>query len=300
MLQISTSRRWRRLLCGAGACIAFGMTHAAVNDILPGDYFPLAQGTSTLALYLYDREGHGPYVNGSMPLRGRLDTQIVALRLSHFFDLGGMPLSLVAVLPWASAETSPAPLAAALGRRASGMGDIRLGATRWLLADRARGDYLAVSALVSLPTGEYEDRQAVSIGENRSKFTLNFGWIKTLSPLYVVELIPEVAWYGTNDDYLGGNRLEQKPSVALTGHLRYRATPHWQFHVGGQWNAGGETRVNGVDRNDAPETTRLMLGTTYVSDDRKNQWILRFANDVKTNNGFETRQEILLRYLRLF
>lgn len=281
------------------ACLAC-QADAAVNDVLPGDFFPLAAGTSTLATYLYDRKSEGPYVKGHVPLDGQLDTRIVALRVGHFFEVGGQPLSLIAVVPWADASVAPAPLAAALGREARGMGDLRLGATQWLLTDRERGDYLAVSAMVSLPTGDYERDQIISIGEHRTKLTLSLGWLKNLSGQFALELTPELAWYGDNDHYLGNHTLSQQSTFALTGYLRYRATPNWQFHVGGQINRGGATRIDDVGQDNAPDNARLMLGTTFTTNDRKHQWIVRAAGDTSIENGFKNNSELLVRYLWMF
>ncbi|MDP1525847.1 MAG: hypothetical protein Q8M20_08560 [Rhodocyclaceae bacterium] len=39
------------------------------------------------------------------------------------------------------------------------------------------------------------------------------------------------------------------------------------------------------------------MGTTFTSDNRKHQWIVRLARDVNVQNGFKTDSELLLRYL---
>jgi len=287
-------------MLGTLVTLGVGNAAAAVNDVAPGDYFPLAKGTTTLAVYAYKRATSGPYVNGRKTLDGEVDMQILALRAGHFFELGGHPLSVIAVLPWARAEVAPATLAGMLGKEASGMGDLRLGATSWLMADREQGRYLGLSALVNVPTGDYDHRQVANIGENRSKLTLSLGWIQPLTKSLVFELTPEVAWYGDNDDYVGNTRLTQRHSLALTSYLRYRATPNWQFHVGAQGNHGGATRINGVDQNNAPDNPRVMLGTTFNSDNRKHQWIVRLARDTRMQNGFKTDRELLVRYLWMY
>lgn len=273
---------------------------AAVNDVLPGDFFPLATGTSTFAAYAYDRHSTGPYAQGQKKLDGELDTQLIALRFGHFFEFSGKPLSLIALLPWARVTIAPSGLTRLLGEETSGVGDLRLGATQWLVTEREQGRYLAISGMLSLPTGNYERSQVVSIGENRTKLTLSLGWIEPLGNSWVFEMTPELAWYGSNDRYLGNHTLVQKSTFALTGYLRYRATPNWQFHVGEQINRGGATSLDGVDRGDAPDNPRLMLGMTFVSDDRKHQWIVRAARDTAIENGFKNNSELLLRYLRIF
>ena len=134
-----------------------------------------------------------------------------------------------------------------------------------------------ITGLVTFPTGEYDRNQLLNIGENRYKTTLSLGWIEPLSKTWVFELTPEIAWYGDNRDYAGKQKLEQKPSYALTSYLRYRANTNWQFHLGGQINAGGETAVDDVDQNNAAENPRAMLGATFTRESRKHQWIARIT-----------------------
>jgi len=282
----------------AFACSTSGF--AAVNDVLPADYFPLSKGTSTLAVYAYDRKATGYYVQGKKQLDGNLGTQILALRVGRFFEIAGKPVSVIAVLPWAKADIEPAALATMFGKNASGTGDLRLGITDWLLSNSSSGQYLAITAMASLPTGDYERRQPLNIGENRYKGTFSLGWIQPLNNSLKLELTPEIAWFGDNTDYAGGTRFKQKASYALTGYLRYRATQNWQFHAGYQLNYGGDTLINGIDQNNPPDNTIMMLGTTYQSDDRRNQWIVRLARNINIKNGFNTDAELLVRYLRMY
>lgn len=273
---------------------------AAVNDVLPGDYFPLTTGKSSLAVYAFDRQSTGPYSKGAKLLNGNLNTQIAVLRGAHFIMLGDTPIALTAVLPWSQNSVGPAPLAGLLGKEATGTGDLRIGATSWLVANRQSGEYVGVTGMLFMPTGAYNNRQALNTGENRYKFTLNAGWIRPLSNSLILEALPELVWYGDNTDYVGGKTLAQKTSRSLTSYLRYRLNPNWQFHLGAQINRGGETQLNGIGQNNAPDNTRAMLGTTYLTDDKTHQWIFRVAKDTVIRNGFMTKSEVMLRYQNMF
>lgn len=275
-------------------------TYAAINDVLPADYFPLAAGTTSVATYLYDRQLVGPYSKGLRVLDGTVDTQIAVLRAVHFLSVADKPVSLIAVLPWSQSSVGPAMLAGAIGREARGLGDFRFGATGWLLANRESGEYFAVTGLLFLPTGDYNRQQTLNVGENRYKVTLNAGWIRPITQAFIFEVIPEAAWFGVNSDYVGGRSLSQKPAYALTSYLRFRASPNWQFYTGAQINQGGETQINGIDQNNAPDNKRMMLGTSYLTDDKKNQWQIRLARDTSVKNGFKMGSEVMLRYLNMF
>jgi hypothetical protein len=290
----------RRHLIGSSLLILGLSANAAVNDVLPADFFPLATGTTTFAIYAYDRQLSGPYSRGKKLLDGNLSSQVIALRAGHFIEVAGMPVSLVTVLPWSQNSVGPAPLARALGDEARGLGDLRFGATGWLVANRESGEYLGVTGLLFLPTGDYERRQVLNVGENRYKFTLNAGWVRPLGAGFIFELLPEIAWFGDNTEFAGGRSLSQKTAYALSSYLRYRASSNWQFHLGGQINRGGETQINAVDQHNAPDNSRAMLGTTYLTDDKSHQFIFRVARDVEVKNGFKTDSEFILRYLKMF
>jgi len=272
---------------------------AAVNDVMPGDYFPLQPGQTTLTVYAYDREFRGPYAGGRQTFDGRIDSTVLALRAAQGFQVGDTTFAGVAVLPWSDSRVAPAPLATALGEKAKGMSDLRLGLTAWLINDKSTANYLGISGMLIAPTGEYDARQVLNPGENRWRYVLSAGWQKDITPRFLVELSPEIAFYGDNDNYTGNRRLEQRTSHALTGYLRWRVSPAWHVHVGGQINRGGATRINGVDQRNPANNERGMAGMSWFLPD-KQQIILRFARDTEIDNGFRTDREILLRYQKGF
>lgn len=268
---------------------------AAVNDIFPGDYFPLAPDTTSVSLYAFDRDQAGPYANAAKLADGELDSRILTLRLARTAQVAGHTVSSVLVLPWFRSTASPAPLSTYLGAPAEGLADLRLGAAVWLINDRPTAHYLALNAFVIAPTGEYHADKLLNAGENRWKLVLGGGWQKDLTPKWLVELSPELAFYGDNDAYDGHKRLSQRPSYALTGYLRHRATPTWHVFLGGQINAGGETELDGVDRNDPAGNRRIMAGMTWFLPGQQ-QIILRGARETSIDNGFRTERELALRY----
>ncbi len=197
-------------------------SQAAINDVLPGDCFPLPPGQTTLAVYAFDRKLNGPYVDGHKLLDGEIDSQVLSLRAAHLFQVGSTTLAGMAVIPWSNSLVTPAPLATALGRKVKGVGDLRLGLPTWLINDITSANYLGVSGTFVAPTGDYNARQPLNPDENRWRFTLSAGWQKGITPEFLIELSPEIAWYGVNDDYVGNRKFEQRTSYALTGYLRWR------------------------------------------------------------------------------
>ena len=279
--------------------LAHQSTHAAVNDILPSDFYPLSPGTTTLSLYAFDRAYVGPYAHGNKLLDGHLDNSAYVLRAVRGVQVCDTTVGLVAVLPWSHTETSPEPLPTLLGQASEGFSDLRLGATAWLINDKANANYLALSGMVIAPTGKYDKTQILNPGENRWRYILFGGWQKDITPSVLFELSPELALYGDNDDYAANHTLEQRPSYALTGYLRWRTAPRWHLFVGGQLNRGGETRIDGVDQNNPANNRRVMAGVTWFLPE-KQQLILRVARDTYIDNGFKLNRELVIRYQKSF
>ncbi|QIK37387.1 transporter [Caldichromatium japonicum] len=227
---------------------------AAVNEVLPGDYFPLAPGTTALALYAIDRAQSRPYRDGERLAAGRLDTQALALRLAL---------------------------------------------TGWLINDKASANYLGLSAMLIAPTGDYDPLHRLNSGENRWRFVFLGGWQKDLNPRLLLELVPEIAWYGDNPDHAGGLGLRQEPSLALTGYLRWRITSAWHLHLGGQINRGGATRIGGVEQGDASDNTRALAGITCFLPEQQ-QLLLRLGWNLEIEDGLRTQRELILRYQENF
>ncbi len=148
---------------------------AATNDIFPGDYYPSAPGDKIVSLYAFHRVSEGPYAKGHMSADGEISGQIFAVRGVNTFELGGMTASAVAVLTGADLVASPSTLSNAIGRRTSGLGDLRLGLTIWPINDRQGANYLGLSTMIIAPTGAYDSRQPLNYAENRWRLVLSGG-----------------------------------------------------------------------------------------------------------------------------
>lgn len=295
-----TATRPLRFFCAAWLLLVSNSSYGAVNDIFPTDAVALPDGTVNMALYAAHRKQAGPYLRGEKLLNGEIDIDIAAVRLSRHLHLNdSFSLAPIAVLSWSRSETSPQSLSNLIGHQANGLGDLRLGGALWFLRDPKNLRYASVNLLATLPTGSYDKNQALNIGENRWKWVLGGGLLWSLSDHWVVDIAPEIAWYGDNDTYVGQRKLSQDMSAALTGYLRYRVTPKFHLMAGGQVNRGGATAINGVSQHNAPDNTRLSFGLFYLTDD-KQQWQLRYSRDIDIDAGFRTAGELTLRYSILY
>ncbi len=110
---------------------------------------------------------------------------------------------------------------------------------------------------VGLPLGEYKDDKLLNLGENRFVFRPQLGFVHTRGH-WSYELTGSVFLFTDNDDFFGDNKREQDPLYALQTHLVYLAPRHWWVSVGAARDWGGETKINGENKND--ERRDLLYG----------------------------------------
>lgn len=282
------------LLCGAVSA------RAAVNDVMPTDYFAPEPGSVTLSLYGYHRQLDGPYRNGVARTDGGGNANTLALRASYAFTLAQRP-SAFFVVDGTTHASAAGTLPALHGSHASGRVDARLGLVHWLVADAAETRYVAATAMAILPTGDYDRRQLLNTGENRRRYVAMLGITQGLGS-WVAEGALEAAWYGRNDAYptaSGPAPLEQQGTQAATLYLRYRSVPEWQPFVGAQMNRGGRTSIAGGDYANAQASQRAMIGVMWRPR-RLTQVQLRYTRDTGVETGWATHPEVALRLQQSF
>jgi hypothetical protein len=101
-----------------------------------------------------------------------------------------------------------------------------------------------------VPIGEYDDDQALNIGQNRWYGRLGMPIIWQLGPWVpgrrtTLEFLPAVWLFGDNDDYVG-QTLETDPMFQLDAHLTRDLTEHLWASLDGAWFTGGKASINGV------------------------------------------------------
>jgi len=293
-----SSIRARAVLVAVICCSAWTVLAAQV-DILPGDYVALPPGNFAVTGYLFQRDVVGPYVGGTQVGTARIRADVAAVRVNGYREIAGMTWAWSVTPLWSTAHLAAGTLPAAFGRDAGGSGDMRLAATLWPVADAQRGEYLGLSVAWFQPSGNYSNRRILNIGENRSKLVLLAGWSTALTQSLRLELIPELAFFGDNSDYLVGRLRKQDETLAVTGYLRWRAAPQWDVFAGAQANGGGETSINGVRQNDVARNNRLLLGVSRFFG-KAAVASLRYGRDVNIENGLRLDSEWMFRISRRF
>lgn len=279
---------------------AYAMTaDASLNDVMPSDFVALPAGHGVTTTYLYDRHQEGTWSKGQRQGNLVADSQIVGLRLSRFYEVGGITVSPVAVAGFTASDLS-GTLPSWVARHRSGFADVRFGLTGWFINDATNRHYLGLNLMTFWPSGRYENRELANAGENRRRHALTLGWIKGLGNAWTVELSPELGWYGAVDRSFPGNvKMLQSRTVSLTGYLRHRFTPSLEGFVGMQANEGGETTLNGIPQNNPIHGRRSYVGGTWTVSPG-NRLTLRYGEDDSVTTGVKTTHEIVARWVHWY
>lgn len=116
-----------------------------------------------------------------------------------------------------------------------------------------------VAVAVRLPLGEYMDDKLINLGENRWSFQGQLGAVHSSGP-WSFEATASLFVHTANDDFYGGNRLEQDPLYALQGHVVRSFDGGWWVSGGVAYGWAGEAEVNGVGKDD--DRRNLLYGVS--------------------------------------
>ena len=281
----STGNLRQLFLAGTASAALFMSTSASAIDVDAGDYQAAPPGTNLGLLYLQHAS------------RDVLNTDIGILRLVHFTEIGGMVADPQVLIPFGRLSGRDG----LAGESASGFGDVIFASTFWPQNDPDRGVWTGFTPYLYVPTGEYDRNNELNLGENRWKFNLQVAHVRRLSERFSIDLVGDVMIHGDNKDFgPTGQTMSQDPLYQAQGWLRYHLSPtsDLRFLVSHVW--GGETSVDGVDRDDRASTTKVGFGGSFFVGP-KTQIIAIAGRD--TSNQVDALKEdgrVNIRILRIF
>jgi hypothetical protein len=143
---------------------------------------------------------------------------------------------------------------------------------------------------VTAPLGQYFPERLINLGTNRWSFAPRLGASKFLGR-WLIEGYASAAFYTTNDDFYGGQTLQQDPFYDVQAHAVYgiRGADLWAAgSVGYGW--GGRSTIDGVPKSRI-ENVRIS-GVLRLPLARGHGLKLVYVNGLKTALGsdFDTFQ----------
>jgi hypothetical protein len=203
-------------------------------------------------------------IDTALPIDGlSLNANLYIARFARSFALDGRNSAVQILQPYADVEASFDNAQYFSGtKRNGGRGDTQLifahnffggpALTAQEFASWKPETFLSGAVTLITPTGDYDKKRIINIGANRwvTKPELAFG--TPIGPTWL-EVNTYVSLFGKNDDYIGDNKLEQKPLYAVETHYSYTLNRALWVGLDATYNTGGETKINGTDQDNKQE-----------------------------------------------
>ena len=189
----------------------------------------------------------------------------------HTFGLFGMASKVDVVVPWASGDWTGKVEGRDSSRSVSGLGDprVRLSVTfvgapalqRENFSGYRQETVVGASLQVIAPLGQYDPSKLINLGANRWTARALLGMSRALDS-WIVEGYLGTWVFGRNDDFFGGNTLDQKSLFTAKTHLiRLFDKGRWLAFDAG-YGLGGRTIVEGAAGDTRISTLRF--GVTFA------------------------------------
>ncbi|WP_019895175.1 transporter [Hydrogenovibrio halophilus] len=269
---------------------------AAVVEVLPGQFSPQTKPLTVLSLKTQFADYGGFYNSGQSSDSVALQDTELKVSLTHFNRFQGVPV--LGVLSAGGSETRREKPSKANNQ---GLDDIQVAGGFWPWVSQDRRHHLGLALAASLPTGQYDQDEAVNTGHNRYRFlgivnlklTLHPNWVWETYGMYERQTDSTDARYGSYD---GTNRYD--PSGSVTTYLSYKSDQHWQVYVGLEESLGGESTFeadNGAVKvtTDAQDDTRMSVGGRLPLS-RSTLLSLRYSQTVRMQTGYRQNAQWIL------
>ena len=279
---------------------------ALAQDLTPRTYWPAPKGTQLVVLG-YAHQTGDIVTDPSIPVTGvdsSIDSAVLAYQqtIELFGRTGNIQLEVPYVDGTTTGMVSDVP-----GRRdVAGIGDVAatltinlLGAPSMSAADfremrQSPRPILGASIKVLAPTGEYEADKLINIGTNRWAVRFQLGYIRPLTPKWLLEASMGAWFFEDNDDFLGETR-KQDPIGALNLHLVRRFSPGFWASLDVNYYVGGHTTVGDERKADLQRNSRLGFSLAYPFK-RRHAVKLGISEGLATESGGDFRT-ITLNYV---
>ena len=194
------------------------------------------------------------------------NTNIGALMYTRAISFGGNLGSVSVIVPGAKVDASLGNLPALQGE-SSGLGDITVMGVMSLIGAPAYdkeefASYVPETIVdlllaVTAPTGEYDKDKTINLGTNRWSLRVGAPIMHFFSAgpgnSTTLEVQPSVTFFTDNDDAL----LEQDPLYKLEAHVTHDFSMMFWGSVDAMYTAGGETTVNGIEKDNSQRSLGL-------------------------------------------
>jgi len=273
--------------------LLFMAAQAHAAEIEPRAYANTPVGVNFLiAGYLYSDGGLS--TAGSSPIKdAQLNIHSEALAYARSLDVWGKSGKFDIIMSYSELSGTAMVAGQTRERNVSGLNDPRFrfsvnfyGAPALSVQEFANYQQeliIGASVQVSAPLGQYDKDKLVNIGNNRWFIKPDVGISKAWGPLSL-EFSTGVYIYSKNEDFFGGNTLQEDPLYSTQAHITYSFGRGIWAALSFNYDYGGRTTINGVRQDDLEQNSRVAL--TLALPVNRNNSIKLYANTgIYTSTG---------------
>ncbi len=239
------------------------------QDMEPRAYSNAPIGTNFLGSGFTNSSG-GVSLDPSAPVTDvEADINITTLGISRFFSLQNRLANASIILPRVDADLSGNIGEEKRSINRTGLGDLRFRLAMNLIGSEPKTPEeftkysqktttVGISSVIVAPTGEYNPEYLINIGTNRWAFKPEIGVSHSINNWFM-EGTYGLWLYTDNDNFYGGKEREQKPINSFQLHTGYTFSPGLWLSADATYWSGGQTKVEGVEKNDTQSSSRYGL-----------------------------------------
>jgi len=245
---------------------------AAAQEFEPRTYSVTPPGLNFVGL-VYGHANGAVFMDPSLPVEDvDADIHLLVGRYVRTLEILGLPSKVKLVLPWTSGHWEGLLEDEFRVRDARGIGDARLvlemqfeGAEpsdEPFPAEKRSNTVWGARLQVITPTGDYDSTKLINLGSNRWGVIPEIGFGHPIGK-WSLEGAVGTWFFGDNNDFYNGRRLEQDPLLVAKFHAIRSIRPGfwWAFAAG--FGYGGRTTVDGVPRDTIQRNWRLAFMLAY-------------------------------------
>ena len=296
MLESSVVMKISRILCLAFLLIFADINHAQAIDLQPGEIRAPKPDYNLVQLSYQQTDRGDKYLHGDKQSGSpEVSASQLQVRLGRTFEVAEHPAIFYIQTPMGYVH----PDLVSKPEGDAGMGDTSMLLAFWPYANRETETYLAIGAYLTLPTGSYDNKRSFNVGQNRYSSALQLGLQTALSKqLHWMAALDAVKFGDNNEFGVQRKTLEQNALYTAQAGLRYDLNATYSIGATYFYTVGGETIVNGINRDDVTRLNRYQL--SGILNSSFGRITLQYGRDIDTENGYIEDSRWILRYTKLF
>ena len=248
----------------------FWISSSYAQDLEPRSLSSIPIG-GNFAIASYGYSTGNILVDNSLPIEN-LDAQLhnAVFAYAHSFKLFNKLAKFDAIIPYSFGTFTATVIDADSSTSRNGFADpllrlsvVLIGGQPLSIADFIKHEQnkfkLGAVFRLRLPLGQYDPTKFINLGANRWAFKLGIASSYTFFKKLTLELHANSWFFTENKEFFNGNTIRQKPLLSLQLHITYVFKPGVWIALSTGRSGLGETIVNGVEKNDLQQNSRIGL-----------------------------------------